>query len=245
MKNIKLTIEYDGTDFCGWQIQPNGVSVQGLIKEALQKIENKDITPNGAGRTDSGVHALGQVANFITDSNIAPSKYKDALNSHLPESVRILESTEVPIEFNSRFSAKHKTYQYRIRNSNTASALSCRYEYLCPGSLNIENMQKACKHILGTHDFKAFMASGSSVKDTVRTIYSSEFNVNIPNITYEVCGNGFLYKMVRLLTGTLIEIGKGRHSPEYMLELLNTSSNKRATFAVPAKGLFMHSITYD
>ncbi len=240
-----LTIEYDGTDFCGWQIQPNGTSVQQLIKDALFKIESTEIVPNGAGRTDAGVHARGQVANFITNSRIPAEKYKDALNSNLPDSIRIIKSAEVPLDFNARFSAKHKTYKYYIRNSNTACALSCRYEYLCTGELNLRNMQKACEYIVGEHDFKAFMASGSTVSNTVRTIYSASLKVNMPNIVFEVCGNGFLYKMVRLLTGTLINIGRGKLSPEYILTLLDTKNTETATFAVPAKGLFMDNICYD
>ena len=240
-----LTIEYDGTDFCGWQIQPNGTSVQQMIKDALFKIENTEIIPNGAGRTDAGVHARGQTANFTTHSRIPAEKYKDALNSNLPDSIRIIKSAEVPLDFNARFSAKHKTYKYYIRNSSTACALSCRYEYLCTVRLNLKNMQKACEYIVGEHDFKAFMASGSTVTNTVRTVYSAALKADMPNIVFEICGNGFLYKMVRLITGTLINIGKGKFPPEYILTLLDTKNTETATFAVPAKGLFMDNICYN
>lgn len=243
MRNIKLTIEYDGTDFCGWQIQPNGITVQQCVCDAIFAIDGCRVQLNGAGRTDAGVHARGQVANFFTASNIPSEKYAIALNTHLPESIRVLNSCEVPTDFNARFSAKRKTYKYYIRNSQIPSALNCRYEYNVRETLDIIKMSAACKLIEGEHDFKAFMASGSAVQDTVRTVYNANIIDNMPNIVFEIEGNGFLYKMVRLLTGTLIEIGKGKYGIDYMKVLL--SGEKRALYAAPAKGLFMHKIKYD
>lgn len=245
MRNIKLTIEYDGTDYCGWQIQPNGITVQQCINDALSHLEGKPVNATGAGRTDSGVHALCQTASFITQSSIPAEKYRDALNSSLPESIRIKSSEEVSSEFNARFSAKRKTYKYTIRNSPTASAVSGRYEYHYSGKLNIENMQCACKYYVGEHDFAAFMASGSSVKDTVRTVFDAHLEVNMPKLVFSVTGNGFLYKMVRFMTGTLLDIGKGKHEPEYIKYLLDKKGAEKAVTAVPAKGLLLYNIEYD
>lgn len=242
MRNIKLTIEYDGTDFCGWQIQPNGITVQQCVSDAIFAIDGKKCTLNGAGRTDAGVHARGQVANFFTESSIPAQKYAVALNTNLPNSIRILDSREVPNDFNARFSAKKKTYKYYIRNSPIPSALNCRYEYNVQAMLDTEKMVKACNMIIGTHDFNAFMAAGSAVQDTVRTIYDAKIDCELPIIVFTVTGNGFLYKMVRLITGTLVEIGKGKYDVDYMDSLLN--SDKKALFAAPAKGLFMHKIEY-
>ncbi len=243
MRNIKLTIEYDGTDFCGWQIQPNGITVQQCVSDAIFVIEGHPVQLTGAGRTDSGVHARGQVASFFTESNIPPEKYAVALNTHLPESIRVVNSCEVPLSFNARFSAKRKTYKYYIRNSKIPSALNCRYEYNVRETLDINAMKKACRLIEGEHDFKAFMASRSAVQDTVRTVYRAEIIDDLPNIVFEIEGNGFLYKMVRLLVGTLIEIGKGKYGVDHIEQLLK--GEKKALYAAPAKGLFMHAIEYD
>lgn len=245
MRNIKLTIEYDGTDYCGWQIQPNGITVQQCINDALSRIEGKPVCVTGAGRTDSGVHALGQAASFATDSNIPSEKYRDALNSLLPDSIRIAASEAVAPDFNARFSAKQKTYKYTIRNAHTASAVGGRYEYHCPYPLDTDKMRRACEYYVGEHDFAAFMASGSSVKDTVRTIFDAHLDIDMPSIVFSVTGNGFLYKMVRLMTGTLLDIGKGKHEPEYIKRLLEEKGGIRAVTAVPAKGLLLYSIKYD
>ncbi len=238
-----MTIEYDGTDYCGWQLQPNGITVQQCIADALEVIEGKKITLNGAGRTDAGVHARGQRANFFTDSRIPEEKYAPALNSKLPDSIRILKSEQVSHDFNARFSAKRKTYKYYIRNAQTPSALTCRYEHCVPQRLDIAKMQRACEYIIGEHDFAAFMAAGSSVVDTVRIIYDAKIEAEAQSIVFTVCGNGFLYKMVRLITGTLLEVGMGKQEPEYMNDLLLGKAH--AALAVPAKGLFMEGIEYE
>ena len=243
MRNIVLTVEYDGTDFCGWQIQPNGVAVQQCISDALSTMEGKPMQVTGAGRTDAGVHARGQVANFFTESNIPADKYRAALNSRLPDSIRIISSREADMDFHPRFSAKRKTYKYYIRNADFCGALTNRYEHTVTQRLDVAKMKEACNIIIGEHDFASFMASGSAVTDTVRTIYSAEILQEGSLITFSVTGNGFLYKMVRLLVGALIEIGRGKYPVEYMRELVN--GQKKATLAAPAKGLFMHSIEYE
>ena len=242
MRNIVLIVEYDGTDYCGWQIQPNGITVQQCITDILCAIEGKPVQLNGAGRTDAGVHSRGQVANFFTESRIPADKYRAALNSQLPESIRILKSFEADEDFHPRFSAKKKTYKYYIRNSDFSSALTCRYEHTVSGKLDTDKMSLACKYLIGEHDFASFMASGSSVSDTVRIIYDADIAVDGSLITFTVTGNGFLYKMVRLIVGALIEIARGKFPPEYMLDLIE--KKQKATLAAPAKGLFMHSIEY-
>ncbi len=244
MRNIRLWIEYDGTDFCGWQVQPNGVSVQQTINEALSRMEGREASVTGAGRTDSGVHARCQAGNFFTESRIPAEKYRDALNALLPDSIRILKSEEVSPDFNARFSAKKKTYKYYVRNSDVKSALNCRYEYHVQGKIDIEKMQEACSCLVGEHDFAAFMAAGSTIKDTVRTIFEASAKAEGSVIEFTFTGNGFLYKMVRLMVGTLLDIGRGKHPPEYIRKLLDGKGKERATLCAPPQGLFVDNIEY-
>lgn len=244
MRNILLTIEYDGTDFCGWQIQPELVTVQQTVADALLQFEGKAVSITGAGRTDAGVHARRQKASFFTESRIPAEKYREALNTALPESVRIVKSEEVPLDFNARFSAKRKTYKYYIRNAKTASALTCRYEHFINVPLNVEKMREALTYFVGEHDFSAFMATGSTIKDAVRTIYSASVEKNGDLIIVTVTGSGFLYKMVRLTVGALVEVGTGKREPESIKALLDAKGAERATLCVPAKGLFLDDITY-
>ena len=245
MKNIKLLIEYDGTDFCGWQVQPNGRAVQQCIEEALFAVTGKETAVIGSGRTDAGVHARGQVANFFTESKLPPQRFAQALNAYLPESVRIKASEEAAPEFHARFSAKKKTYSYRIRNSAVASPLNGRFEYQCFGSLDTEKMKRVCALLEGTHDFAPFMAAGSSVKDTVRTVYFARLMTDeLPVLVFEVCGNGFLYKMVRNMVGLLLEVGRGKLTEKDAAEVLS-GKDSFTWFTAPAKGLILECVEYD
>ncbi len=243
MKNIKLLIEYDGTNYCGWQTQPNGISVQQCIEEALWAVTGQRVGITGAGRTDAGVHARGQVANFHMESDMLPGRFAPALNAHLPESIRIQSSEEVPQDFHARFSALKKTYSYHIRNSSVASPLSGRFEYQCYGELDIDKMKNVCALFEGEHDFAPFMAAGSNVKDTVRRIYSCEMAVDGPQIVFTVCGNGFLYKMVRNMVGLLLDVGRGKWSAEQAGKLIE-AGGVRDGFTAPAKGLIMERVEY-
>ena len=254
MQNILLTIQYDGTDYAGWQRQKNGLAVQQVIEDALSKITKERITITGSGRTDAGVHALGQAANFVSNCTVPLEKLPIAINSIIPDDIRVISATEVAQDFNARFSAKRKTYRYTITWGKNAPALYSRFSWHSYYPLDIEKMQAAARLFEGTHDFNAFMASGSPVSSTVRTIYSSYIEgANIEGcenaLHYYVTGNGFLYNMVRIITGTLIEIGQGRREIESIGDLLNVSDERgvvraKAGFTTPPNGLTLMNVDY-
>lgn len=207
MRNIKLTIEYDGKDFNGWQKQPGKLNIQGEIEKVIEGITGEPIELTASGRTDAGVHALGQVANFKTNSSIPIEKIPIAINTYLKKSIRIKNAEEVEDTFHSRFNCKEKTYRYIINNSEYGTAIYRTLEYCFPEKLNIKAMQKAAKYFEGEHDFKGFKASGTSAKSSVRTIYKAEVTKKGDRIYIELTGNGFLYNMVRIIAGTLVDVG--------------------------------------
>ena len=241
---IKLKIEYDGTDYCGWQIQPNGVSVQEVITAAIKKITGEDVKLIGSGRTDSGVHAAGQVAHFDTESGIPPEKFAHALNAVLPEDIKIISAELADDDFNARFSAKKKTYEYHMYVSEFSHPLKSRYAVWINYPLDIEKMNSAAKLFEGEHDFKCFLAANSSVKDTVRTIYKSEVKNCADEIVFSVTGNGFLYNMVRIMAGTLVAVGSGKLKESDVLKILESGERKFAGKTMPAKGLILKSVEY-
>ena len=204
MKNIKLTIEYDGKDFNGWQKQPDKLNIQGTIEQAIERITGEKVDLNASGRTDAGVHAIGQVANFKTNYELPIEKWPLALNANIKKSIVIKSAEEVEERFHSRLSCKRKTYRYVINNSKYGTAIYRYLETHIPQKLDIEKMQQAVKHFEGEHDFKAFKASGTSSKSSVRTIYKAEV-LQMPDerIYIELTGSGFLYNMVRIISGTL------------------------------------------
>ena len=209
MKNIRLRLEYDGTSYFGWQRQKNAVSIQQVIEEGICSITGENVALIGSGRTDSGVHARGQVANFHTNSSIPPDKFSFALNTRLPLDIRVKESKEVPMDFHARYCALAKRYTYSMVMDRQGIAIGRDYYYHVKQNLDIDNMVRGAKIFQGTHDFKAFMSKGSSVKSTVRTIYSSHIISKPPFLYFDVIGSGFLYNMVRIMVGTLIEVGRG------------------------------------
>ena len=246
MRNIKLTIEYDGKDFNGWQKQPNKLNIQGEIEKAIERITGEQVQLNASGRTDAGVHALGQVANFKTTSTIPIDKIPIALNTNLKKSIRIKEAEEVDERFHSRLSCKKKTYRYVINNSKYWTAIYRNMETHIPIKLNIENMKKAVKYFEGKHDFKAFKASGTSSKSSVRTIYKAEIkNMENDRIYIELTGNGFLYNMVRIIAGTLVDVGLGKIKPEQINEIIKSEKRENAGKTLPPQGLFLVSVCYD
>ena len=202
MRNIKLTIEYDGKDFNGWQKQPNKLNIQGEIERAIEEITGEKVELYGSGRTDAGVHSLGQVANFKTNSKLPIEKVAIAINSKLKKSIRIKKAEEVSENFHSRYNCHKKKYRYIINNSSQGSAIYRGLEYHVSQKLNVEKMKKAIKFFEGEHDFKAFKSSGTSSKSSVRTIYNAELKQNGERIIIELTGNGFLYNMVRIISGT-------------------------------------------
>ena len=244
MRNIKLTIQYDGTNYCGWQKQNNAKSIQEEIGRSIVKVTGEEVKLIGASRTDRGVHAQGQVANFMTASNIPADKFKYAINSNLPEDIRIKESELVDDSFHSRYDAVGKKYIYLIFNRRILNPLYRNYSYHVPYELNINHMEIAAKYFLGTHDFSAFMAANSSVKSTVRTIYDIELTRNKDLISVSIKGNGFLYNMVRIIIGTLVEVGSGKLSPHSIPQIIESKNRKTAGHTAAAKGLYLEEIYY-
>lgn len=242
----KLTISYDGSDFYGFQRQRGLISVQQCLEEALSTKLNAPVTTVCAGRTDAGVHALGQVVHF--DSNqILPADFGFRLNPLLPESIAVLSCKQVPDTFHARFSAKKKTYRYDIYLSKIHAPLKRRYAHICVYDLNVENMKKACSCLAGEHDFRSFaLAESVKGKSTVRTIYDIHIEEGEGGklLSLFVTGNGFLHNMVRAIAGTLIDVGRGRFSPEDMQSILESRDRRRAGKTVEGCGLFLVSVEY-
>ena len=246
MRNIKLTIEYDGKEFNGWQKQPSKLNIQGTIEQAIKLITGEEVDLTASGRTDAGVHALGQVANFKTNSNIPIEKIPIALNSNLKKSIRIISAEEVDERFHSRLTCKKKTYRYIINNSEFSSAIYRNLETHIPQKLNIEKMQKAAKYFEGEHDFKAFKASGTSSKSSIRKIYKAEvFKMPNNRIYIELTGNGFLYNMVRIITGTLVDVGTEKIEPEDIKKIIDSKDRNLAGKTLQPNGLYLVKVNYD
>ena len=244
MRNIKLLIEYDGSKYYGWQKQPNILTVQEDIEIAINRITNEDVILFGSGRTDKGVHATGQVANFHTNSRIPENKFRDALNCVLPDDISIRLSEEVSESFHSRYSAIGKEYRYLIYNNKVRSPIHRNYSYHVPFSLDMVLMKEAAKAFVGTHDFMTFMSSGSAVKNTVRTIHNISLEKNGDVIELKVSGNGFLYNMVRIMTGTLIEIGNGRMDYNKICDIIESKDRIKAGHTAPPQGLYLEKVLY-
>ena len=245
MRNIKLTIEYDGKEFGGWQKQPNKLNIQGTIEKAIEEITGEQIELNASGRTDAGVHSLGQVANFKTNSSIPIEKIPIAINTKLKKSIRIIKAEEVEERFHSRLSCKKKTYRYIINNNETASAIYRNLEYHIPQKLDIEKMKQAIKYFEGEHDFKAFKASGTSSKSSVRTIFKADIYQQKDNrLWIELTGNGFLYNMVRIIVGTLVDVGLGKIKPEEISRIISEGKRENAGKTVPPNGLYLLKVEY-
>ena len=232
MRNIKLVIEYDGTNYCGWQTQKHDSSIQETLQDAIEKITGCRPNLNGSGRTDAGVHALGQVANFLIDSKIPAERFAFALNAVLPEDIVVKSSEEADEAFHARFSAVGKQYSYHIINSRQPSAIHRKYAHYvnyCE-KLNIDEMQKACSHLTGIHDFAAFMAQGSKVKDTTRTIYEIKLTQD---------GD-----LMRILSGTILYCGIGKLAAEDVPEIILTKDRTRAGITLPPHGLYLEKVFY-
>lgn len=246
MRNIKLIIEYDGKEFNGWQKQPNKLNIQGTIEQAIKQITGEDVDLTASGRTDAGVHALGQVANFKTNSDIPIEKIAIAINTKLKRTIRIISAEEVEEKFHSRLSCKKKTYRYVINNAEFASAIYRNLETHIPQKLNIEKMQEASKYFEGEHDFKSFKASGTSSKSSIRTIYKLIVRQMPENRIYiEVTGNGFLYNMVRIIAGTLVDVGIEKIKPEDIKNIIDAKDRGLAGKTLPPNGLYLLNVEYN
>jgi tRNA pseudouridine38-40 synthase len=243
--HFKLTLAYDGTASVGWQRQAAGTSIQQLLEDVLAILEGAPVTVQGAGRTDAGVHALGQVASVTLTRAIGAHTLRRAINAHLPETVRVLEAVEVPPGFHARFDALAKTYRYRIWNTPVLSPFERHYAWHVPEpSLDVAAMAIAARALEGRHDFVSFQASGSPTTMTVREIFSSTIVRDAALITYEVSGEGFLRHMVRSIVGTLVEVGRRRRPPEWMREVIAAHSRIEAGRTVPPHGLVLVRVDY-
>ena len=242
--NIGLIIEYIGTNYCGFQRQKNGITVQEVLENAIERATAQKSVITASGRTDTGVHAMGQVVNFQTNTTIAPEKLAIVINLHLPSDVRVLKSFVVRDDFNSRYDAVEKTYIYRVCNAENMSVFETNRALHFPKKLDLKLMENAAKKLVGEHDFSSFMATGSSVKSTVRTIKKMSIYKEKDNIIFEITGNGFLYNMVRIIVGTLLDIGCGKKQ-DNIEELLLGGRRKMAGKTVGASGLYLKEVLYD
>lgn len=243
-RRVLLTLSYEGTEYAGWQRQLNAVTVQQRVEEALTRLTGEHVAVCGASRTDAGVHALGQRAHFDTASRIPADRFPYALNACLPPDIRVLRGVEVGDCFHARFDAKGKQYTYRVHNSRHASALYRRLTAHVPVPLELEKMQRALRPLLGTHDFAAFQASGGTAKSTVRTLEAAELTRAGEELTLTVRGNAFLYNMVRIIAGTLVEVGKGKLAEDCFTQALETRDRLALGPTAPACGLELTSIFY-
>lgn len=246
MKRIMLRVAYEGTHYHGWQIQPGNVAtIEGVLNETLTALTGEEIQVIGASRTDAGVHALGNVAVFDTKSPIPGEKFSYALNQRLPEDIVVQESKEVSSGFHPRYEKCWKTYQYSILNRRFPLPEYRNTAMFYYGNLDVERMRDACQAFVGEHDFAGFCSAGAQVQTTVRTIYDLHIEKEGEMIRIQVRGNGFLYNMVRIIAGTLLEVGKGNIPPENIGEIIQSGDRKKAGPTAPAKGLTLMEICYD
>lgn len=245
MKRIKLTIAYDGTNYCGWQVQPNGITVEEVLNKALHKLTGENIQVIGASRTDSGVHALGNVAVFDSETTIPPERIAMALNQRLPEDIVIVKSEEVPLDFHPRYCECSKTYEYYIINTRIPIPTKRLTNYFVSYQLDFDKMRQAASYLVGEHDFVSFCNVRTDVENTVRTIHALDIIQNGEEITIRITGNGFLYNMVRIIVGTLIRVGRGFYEPEKVKEILEAKDRKAAGVTAPAHGLMLVKIDYE
>ncbi|MCI6998054.1 MAG: tRNA pseudouridine(38-40) synthase TruA [Eubacterium sp.] len=245
MKRVKLTVAYDGTNYCGWQVQPNGLTVQQVLNQCLSELMGEKITTIGASRTDAGVHALGNVAVFDTACRMPADKISYALNTRLPADIRIQDSVEVPSDFHPRFQKTIKTYEYKIYNRRFPDPTKRLYTYFYYYPLDVELMHQGAAYLVGEHDFKSFSTYKPEVESTVRTIYALDIRKSEDDvITIQIRGNGFLYNMVRIIAGTLIRVGGGYYPPEHVKTILDGKNRELAGETARPEGLTLVEIQY-
>jgi len=244
MRNIKLTIAYDGTDYNGWQLQKNGRTIQAEIEKAIEKTFGEKCRVYGAGRTDSGVHAKGQVAHFKSKVKLPVKKIPFVLTALLPQDIQVVRAEEVPLNFHSQFDAKLKHYEYHIFCSKVRDPFLGRYAYRVPYELNVSLMKRELRVLKGEHDFKSFQAADKRARSSIRKIYSARVKSRGQSIVIDIVGGGFLYNMVRNISGTLIEIGRGYFPPGSMKKILGEKDRTSAGPTVPSKGLFLVKVKY-
>jgi tRNA pseudouridine38-40 synthase len=251
MRNLKIVLAYDGSDFSGWQVQPDAATVQGTLASAIGRVTGEKVLPQGSGRTDAGVHALAQVATFATESPIPAQNLVKALNDILPPSIRVLEASEAPLEFHARKSAHAKTYRYRIYRGAICPPFLARYVWHYPYPLDEEAMRQAAGFVVGEHDFTSFAAvDAERVREdeaisNVRRIFASGWERQEDELIYTVRGSGFLHHMVRNLVGTFVLVGKNTLQPNDVAEILGARNRSAAGATAPASGLYLVSVEYQ
>jgi tRNA pseudouridine38-40 synthase len=249
MRFLKLTIAYEGTGYVGWQLQTNGLSIQQVLESAWHCVTSESLRITASGRTDSGVHALGQVCSLETGSQLPGERLVSALNANLPFDIRVLTAEEAPVNFHAIRDATAKTYRYHVQDGRQADLFRRRFCWHVPRSLNVSAIQQAAGLLVGTHDFSSFQANGAARLDAVRTISRLQVDVNVMppyrDIDIEVTADGFLYNMVRNIVGTLVMIGRGRRPPSWMADVLASRDRGQAGPTAPPHGLFLVSVQYD
>lgn len=244
MRAIKLVIEYDGTAYCGWQLQPNGITIQQVIEEALEKMLGQSVRLHSSGRTDAGVHALGMVAAFKTVKDLPVRAYCDGLNCLLPPDIAIRDAAEVPLSFNPRADAVSKHYRYTIYNGKRRSPLTRLTSWHLRGILDVQSMQEAASHFVGEHDFAAFRASNCVAKTTVRRLFHVSVAKDGDSVIIDVHGSGFLKNMVRVIAGTLVAVGQGKLEPAAIPQLLAEGDRTASGITAPSQGLCLMEVFY-
>lgn len=246
MKNYKIILQYDGTRYKGWQIQKNtDMTIQGKVTSVLERMAGHPVEVHGSGRTDAGVHALGQTANFQLEEHFSKEEIFSYLNEYLPEDIAVLSIEEVPLRFHSRLNAVSKTYRYRIWNDKKADVFLRKQVEVIPEELDLTKMQKAAEYLLGTHDFAAFCGNRKMKKSTVRTITDIKIERKGKEVWISFTGNGFLQNMVRILTGTLVEVGLGKREPASVAEVLESKDREKAGYTISPRGLVLAEVDYE
>ena len=245
MKRVKLVVAYDGTNYHGWQVQDNGITIEEVLNRTISELVQEDIKVIGASRTDAGVHACGNVAVFDTESRIPGDKFSFALNQRLPDDIRIQESCEVDADFHPRYADTVKTYEYNILNRRFELPSKRLYAAFCYYPMDIERMNQAAAYLVGEHDFKSFCSAGAQVQTTVRTIYAVNVTKEDDMVHIRITGNGFLYNMVRIIAGTLMQVGTWLMEPEQVKEILEARDRSKAGPTAVAKGLTLVEIRYE
>jgi tRNA pseudouridine38-40 synthase len=246
MARMKVTVAYDGTDFAGYQIQPSGRTVQGSVQAALKKIHKGEFVPTSAsGRTDAGVHAIGQVIHFDTNMDIPATGWLRGLNAILPKDIQVRNVEEVDESFHARFSSVSKEYHYKLLTGNQPDIFKRNHAFYYPYRLNRDDIKIACAYFLGTHDFTSFSSVKTHVTNKVRTIYELSLIEDGEELTFKIKGSGFLYNMVRIIVGTLLDVGQGRKRPEDIKTIIQREDRAFASKTAPAHGLYLHQVSYE
>ena len=248
MRRIKLTVAYDGTNYCGWQVQPNGITIEEVLNKAICTLTGEEIAVIGASRTDSGVHAMGNIAVFDTGSRIPAERFSYALNQRLPEDIVVTKSEEVSLDWHPRYQNSLKTYEYHILNTKTPVPTKRLYNCFVSFDLDVNRMRQGAQYLLGEHDFAAFCCIRTNAKTTVRTVTDLQIQQNPlkpEEITIRITGNGFLYNMVRIIAGVRIRVGRAFYEPEKVLELLEGRERKKEAVTAPPQGLCLMEIVYE